>query len=311
MIKYTLFTALIIIGACQISKNDTSSRFRFVEDDNRLELYDADKPVLFYQKATKDNGESKFNHYIHPLYNLSGMAITEEFPNDHLHHRGLFWTWHQLYIDGRSIGSGWIMEDVLHYIRRIKTYSIGGNAHISLYVQWISTKTGSEEAFMDEHTLITIHPIQKGLRIIDFEINLKALLPGLSIGGSQDTIKGYGGFSLRIKMYDSMSFRSDKGPVEPQEGAIAAGPWMDFSTPGLSSPDKYGLAILCHPSVPNHPAPWILRRKGSMQNIVFPGWKRVNVSTDRNTKLRYRLVIHDGNASIEELEKQYEAYGTQ
>jgi AcrR family transcriptional regulator len=31
--------------------------------------------------------------YIHPLYGLDGEVMTEDFPVDHRHHRGVFWAW--------------------------------------------------------------------------------------------------------------------------------------------------------------------------------------------------------------------------
>ena len=70
--------------------------------------------------------------------------------------------------------------------------------------------------------------LEAGIRKIDFEITLKALVKGLQIGGSADQ-KGYGGFCVRMRLPDSLVFTSENGPVTPQELQIEAGPWMDFS----------------------------------------------------------------------------------
>jgi len=85
---------------------------------------------------------------------------------------------------------------------------------------------------------------------------------------------------------------------------------MDFSASFGRPGEGSGITLLCHPSTPNYPAPWILRQKSSMQNIVFPGQERVPLSISRPTILRYRLLIHRGNASnmdIPEYQSEYEA----
>jgi hypothetical protein len=82
---------------------------------------------------------------------------------------------------------------------------------------------------------------------------------------------------------------------------------MDISALHANSSEKSGVAILCHPSVPNFPAPWILRQRASMQNIVYPGRQPVNL--DKPVELRYRVVFHNGDAAsidLPALQAEYE-----
>ena len=37
--------------------------------------------------------------YIHPVYDLKGNILTDDFPGDHYHHRGLSWMWPKVFID--------------------------------------------------------------------------------------------------------------------------------------------------------------------------------------------------------------------
>jgi hypothetical protein len=134
---------------------------------------------------------------------------------------------------------------------------------------------------------------EKMSRIIDFEIRLRPLTDGVSIGGSDDE-KGYGGFCVRIKLPDDVVFTSFKGPVTPQNLQIEAGPWMNISGSLDHTGRRSGLAIVCDPQTPNYPAPWILRQKSSMQNIVYPGRQRVTLPVDSDLVLKYRLIIHSG-----------------
>jgi hypothetical protein len=93
----------------------------------------------------------------------------------------------------------------------------------------------------------------------------------------------------------ALTFTSKGGPVLSQINQINVGSWIDFSVHDVKQGEIDGITILCHPSTPNYPAPWILRSyEMSMQNVVFPGKDRVEISIDKATVLRYRLIIHKG-----------------
>ncbi len=84
-------------------------------------------------------------------------------------------------------------------------------------------------------------------------------------------------YAPALKLPDDLVFTSTDGRVTPDNLQIIAGPWMDFSGTFGAGGEQNGLAILCHPDTPNYPAPWILRQKTSMQNIVFPGRDRLAI----------------------------------
>lgn len=287
---------LVVLSFGCSAPDTTKSPFTVNESNQGIALLENDRPVFFYQRLPKASTENHvYNNYLHPLYDLNGDTITDEFPVDHPYHRGIFWAWHQLYIQDSSVGDGWIMEDITQDVVGIKTSMKREEAHLYAHVLWKSENVENGKPFIEEHTSITVHQQQPEFRSIDFEISLLALVPGVQLGGSDD-IKGYGGFCARIKLPKSLSFTSTNGSVVPQEGQVVAGAWMDFSHYDSAQQVEKGLAILCHPSTPNYPAPWILRQSGSMQNIVFPGSKRIELPMDKPTILRYRLIIHNGNA---------------
>lgn len=299
----------IIIISCGPSSNN-GSPFTFEEGEQGMELFENGNAVYFYQKDPKVISEGYIcNNYLHPLYSLEGDTLTEEAPPDHLHHRGIFWSWHQHYINGRSIGDGWMMDGISKEVVEWETKTDRNRASLHLKVLWSSSNFENGKAYMEEQTSIIVHPLKEGIRTIDFLISLRATVPGVSLGGSDDE-KGYGGLCARIKMPDDLIFTSTNGPVEPQTLQVVTGPWMDFSGSLASAGKRDGLAILCHPGTPNYPAPWILRQKSSMQNIVYPGREPVEISMDQPVKLRYRLILHAGNAgdiNIARLQSEYGA----
>ena len=289
--------------------SERKTPFSFKESEQGIELFEKGKPVFYYQRKPKSlTGKYVCNNYIHPLYTMDGDPLTEEFPADHPHHRGIFWAWHQVFVGDQNIGDSWEMKNISQEITGLHTEVLESAALLNLEVYWKSTAWKNGQPFIHEHTTILVHSTEEGARIIDFEISLKAMVPGVSIGGSDDE-KGYGGFSTRIKMPDDLAFTSVNGPVIPQELQIKAGPWMDFSGSFGSDSQKSGLTVLCHPTTPNYPAPWILRQKTSMQNCVFPGRQRIELPLNKPVVLRYRLVVHKGSAANIDISGMQAEYG--
>ena len=91
---FVLVFATTIILALSAACSEQDADFAFSKNDQGLELTENGKPVLFYQQAPKTlTGEYICSNYIHPLYNLDGEVLTEEFPPDHQYHRGIFLAW--------------------------------------------------------------------------------------------------------------------------------------------------------------------------------------------------------------------------
>ncbi len=286
----------------------SESPFSFTESSHGVELLENGQPVFFYQRTPIMYGENFLaNHYFHPVFNLDGDTLTELSPDDHPHHRGVFWAWPQHFVGEQRVGSSWAIKDFNFEVRDLKTIVNQDHATIELSVIWKSPEFGNNDPFLEEHTSVSVHRQKENIRTIDFEIALHPLVPDVSIGGSENE-KGYGGFCMRIKMPDDLVFTSVDGPVDPQTLQIEAGPWMDFSASFGKQEETSGITLLCHPSTPNYPAPWILRQKNSMQNIVFPGQERLILPVGKPTILRYRLVIHRGSASIADISQWHAEY---
>ena len=83
---------------------------------------EGDAKVLFYQAERKalPDGTAARSNYFHPLYDLDGNVVTEDFPKDHVHHRGIFWAWHQVLIDGKRVQDQWANRDSFWMVRDAK-----------------------------------------------------------------------------------------------------------------------------------------------------------------------------------------------
>jgi hypothetical protein len=286
---------------------------RIVEDDEGFLVTEAGRKVLFYQRTPRSlEGKYTRADYVHPLYGLDGQILTEDFPADHRHHRGIFWAWHQVYVGEKRLGDGWSLNNISWDVHNAKVFTVDAQSRaLQVRVFWKSplwTDARSEQKpFIEETTTITVHRAEGDIRKIDFEIRLLALEDGVRLAGARNK-KEYGGFSARIKLPDGMEFVGPAGPVEPILTPLPAAPWMDFSGDFDGNGSLSGLAILCHKSNPGYPERWILRRKRSMQNPVWPGREAFTLSRENPVTLRYRLTIHRGNVhavNLGQLQAEY------
>ena len=278
------------------------------EDADGIIIYEDKDTVLYYQLSTKSkDGIAPRANYIHPLYNLRGNIITEDFPADHLHHRGVFWAWHQVVVDGQPVMDTWDCSNISWRSRLVDQYqsTVDGSLNFTINSEWYTTEPNDAyEAYplLQEHSTVTIYPTNKGLRIIDIGIYLHAEVDNLSIGGSLDE-KGYGGFSARIKMPSDLHFISGDEKVQPKNNQVVAKRWMRFH--GSFDPDypPSGMVIIQHPNNPGSVNSWILRSSGSMQNAVFPGNSLYPIGRIEPTTLKYRIILYDGWLDEDEIEQ--------
>ncbi len=300
MQRTLLFIALLF------SSSFLFAQISMVIGDGGFLFKEGNDSICFYQRSTKSlDGKYSRCNYIHPLYGLDGAVLTEDFPEDHLHHRGIFWSWHQVFIDGQRIGDPWMLENFKQNVKNVQLEELReGDATFTTEVYWMSPlyKNG-KEAYLKEQAIIHFSRKEKNLRRIDFEIKLQALVEKLQIGGSEDE-KGYGGFSARLKLPEDVLFRCESNLVTPDINAVNVGSCVDISGSMGKNKSYTGVAILCDETNPGFPQNWILRKEKSMQNVVYPGSKPINLLIETPLVLKYSILIHDKEISKREIMKE-------
>jgi hypothetical protein len=92
----TLSFSAVLLCAGATSAADA---FRFTEiSDKSLGLFEGGRPVFVYNHGVMPPpagvpADRARSTYVHPIYGLDGEVLTDDFPKDHYHHRGLFWSW--------------------------------------------------------------------------------------------------------------------------------------------------------------------------------------------------------------------------
>ncbi len=156
-----VLTVLIAVTTLQRAVSE-EPRLSISFHDDGVSVFEGQTPVLSYQaKSRSYEGGWQRASYVHPLYNLRGEVITEDFPEDHRHHRGIFWAWHQVWVGDQR----WAMPG------RVRIFSGMCNrsppTHQAMRFPSLPSRTGSRPdssdtrhepiAVVEEQTRIVVH----------------------------------------------------------------------------------------------------------------------------------------------------------
>src|SRR5687767_4804941 len=200
---------LLFFSCCILLNIETQAQpFTTKKSDQGIEIFEDSKPVLFYQVSPKSiNGKYERAGYVHPLYDLNGKILTDDMPDDHPFHRGIFWAWHQIILNDKNIADGWTSENISFKPVTSKVKRKRKCLTLQSEMLWNAQLNSILTPIVRETTKITVFKSTPQYRVIDFNIHLFALADNLKIGGSDD-VKGYGGFCLRLKLPKDISFVS-------------------------------------------------------------------------------------------------------
>lgn len=298
-IAFGIFVFSVFVSTAQVQMKKNANGLLFIENGDSI--------LLYRNNQESKDGKYTRTNYIHPLWAPDGTVLTEDFPADHLHHRGIFWAWHQIVVDGKNICDGWELKDFNQKINDLQFRPLkDGSAELKTEVSWespnLKNESGQVVPLIQEKTEIVIHPATKNYRRIDFKISLLALVENLSIGGSAD-VKGYSGFSVRVKLPSDVLFRGQGGIVNPLNTAVASPGYIDVAGGMLREGKTGGVVIVDSPENPDYPQFWILRAKNSMQNAAWPGNRLVPVSNKEPLVLKYSLLVYVGEMKSKTIEE--------
>ncbi len=299
----SMFVLILLIG---LAWTYVSAQTAIVEDVEKgtLTVKDGKIEVLTYrfgdQLKEGIDPEQTRSCYIHPLYSLDGQSLTDDFPTDHLHHHGLFWTWPVIKTRGQETQT-WHPANLRQYfLRWLKREVHDNSATLGVENVW---KLDGQEIVAKEIVILNIHPVVDEGRVIDLELKIEAVGGPLTLQGTPDQNKGYGGLSLRgAPMFKGLAVSTDQGEFEGEPNNLALR-WADLTT------DEMGVAIFVSPGHPDFPPSWILRNSyAGFLNVSWPGLKPFTLQPGKPVTLRYRLYIYRGDVAEGYVQRAYERY---
>ena len=271
-----------------------------------LTVMDKGIPVLDYRygdqlPAGLDPKQAR-SCYIHPLYSLDGEPLTADFPADHLHHHGLFWTWPAVVVRGAATQTWHPAEPSLrqHFVKWVKREVTGAGARLVVENRW---KLGEAEDVAEETVSLFIHRASGLGRAIDVEVVIRPVGGPLELRGASEDNKGYGGLCFRgAPLLKDAVMTTDEGVLEADSTGRPFR-WADLSTPSL------GVAIFVPADHPGYPLTWLVRNSyAGVINPCWPGLAGAVLAPDVPVSLRYRVYVHRGDAAAGRVKEAFEAY---
>jgi len=235
----------------------------------QLELRENGKPVLVYNYGPQLKPGAPEDRrrccYIYPLYTPSGVSMLDDFPQDHLHHRGLFWAWPVVEVGGKTYDEWMNMTVKDTELGPARTAITGRDATLEARGAWV---IGSNPV-VQEHVRLTVSRSQGTSRELEVELTLQATDSPVTLRGSREAAKSYGGFSARFAAREGTILRAD-GETLSKDEDLTPRRWAELE--GIYGGRKAVLRITPDPRDAGAPYQWCLRNYGFV-GACFPGKK--------------------------------------
>jgi len=300
--------------------NEVGMMVRYDQNKQRMDIRDGEMPVLRYNYGTvpmpklikerfqqgrypsppHDPAGLDRGDYVHPLYGPNGEVLTNDYPVDHPHHRGIYWAWPEVYYKGEkrdihAVYGVWARpEKVLRLI----------NGSVFALIEVENTwKWKDKEPIVKEEVEIRAYKNIEGRRFVDFEFRFTGLADDVLIARRGQ--RNYGGVNLRMATGKDLKI---KFFTDPPESDVRRA-WADMvnTVPGGKGPT--GVAVLQRVTNPHYPGDWVEYPHIFWYQPTFPckGCK-YHLEKNKTLVLNYRLWIRPGAAGDEVLADLWAAY---
>jgi hypothetical protein len=300
--RHVVAALLLLFGSTGLGAR---AEFRFREvNPNSLGLWEDDRPVLVYNQGVvlregvpADRARSS---YVHPLYGLDGEVLTDDFPADHHHHRGLFWAWPHVRVDGKAYDL-WMLRGIRHgFVRWLARESGADTAVLAVENGWY---VGNDKV-MEEQVRLTVHRSEGDQRAIDLDCTWVPVGRPVTLAGAEG--KSYGGLTLRFAPGTNTVITTALGN-STNDLYMTRLPWADLSLRLAGRSGASGAAVFIAPDHPDFPPTWLTRHYG----VLCLGWPGVDGQTfpaGVPIRCRYRVLVHRGGPSQQQLADAFERY---
>jgi L-alanine-DL-glutamate epimerase-like enolase superfamily enzyme len=258
--------------------------FAFEEADGRLTVKEGGKPVLAYnfgmQLANGAPEQYRRSCYVHPVWAPNGALVTDDFPKDHYHHRGIGWMWPRIEVNG-EMHSTWEPRGRMRqeFARWIQREAGPGSARIEVENVWKL----DGKSVVREIVRIAVSPRHR----FDLALTFEALDGPITIAGTQDQGKGYGGLGCRFAPRKNTAIRTDKG-AEAKDTDMVQHPWAELEADYAGGGAR--LRIDDYATNPGYPNGWCLRAYGFL-GVNYPGLKAHVLEPGKPLELKYGVTV--------------------
>jgi len=283
---------------------------RIEGDGHYYEVAEGQRPVLRYNfgpvpvpagtPAHFAPGESyERGDYLSPLYGPAGEVLTEDYPQDHPHHRGVWWSW-PVTRWREEVFDLWAVVGV--HARPVAMRRAEAGSVLAVLEPESVWKWRDQDPIVREEVVIRTFRQTSHGRAVDVEVRLTALVDGVAIGGRPHA--GYGGFSLRAAPCQErqITLHTDPATATPRKA------WLDYAGVFAGGQGMSGVTIFEHPDNPDYPNPQHQYPDCNCVMPAYPADREVPLPKGETLALKHRLWLHPGGADEPQLADVWSAY---
>ncbi|MCG2462425.1 PmoA family protein [Flavobacteriaceae bacterium F89] len=313
----------LALCACNVPKE---SRVTMEKLDGDLMMILKGKPVLSYRYKMHfppvgvDSIYGK-SGYIHPLLSLNGDTLTRINPPDHFHHYGIWGPWTHTQIDGQRVdfwnlgeGQGTVLFKEFKDLDSEPDFA--SFTAIQEHIDFISEK--GHRVAMNENLKVTVRDLERPDRyMVDYSSTFNTPLEN---GILLEAYRYGGGIGMRFTERwnrDNCKVLTSGGKDRASADGTDAR-WCIVSGASADGTGTEGILFMSHPENRAHPEPmrvWPLDANGGRGDMFFEfcpirhqEWK---IEPNKDYRLRYRMVVFDGELTSKEAEAYWQAFAHQ
>jgi hypothetical protein len=269
------FVLRVAVSFALLAGTAFGASFTWKLEPGRRVLFEGGRPVFAYnegmQLAPGVPEDRRRCCYVHPLYAPNGVVVTDDFPADHYHHRGLFWAWPVVSV-GKETYDLWLMKGIRQESVAVRTE--GGV--LTAENRWIA----GGKAVVREHVRLEALPASGGSRELRVELRLEAVDEPVVLEGSHDAGKSYGGVNVRFAPREGTVIRADGALVAKDEDLVPH-TWAELEA------SYGGKRAALRITSEQGPQQWCLRHYGFV-GAAYPGrGGKVTIGRGKSVELRY------------------------
>jgi len=302
----TILPRGITAGEWTLTPAHSASPFTLQEaEGGQLKIFERGRPVLTYNFDMQwvPTAPERYRRacYLHPVYDLVGRILTDDFPADHFHHRGISWMWPKVFVNGERY-------DLWHIYGANNEFA---GIH-QVFEEWLFKETGpvcatigvknkwvldDQRKVMDEWLFLRVFRSSEQAQAIDIALSWRAV-ETIMLEGQDE--KGYGGFNFRFAPREETIITTPAG-IETEDSNLKPFAWADQAAKFGGGSTFSGAAIFQHAANPGFPAGWCLRHYGFL-GVTWPGVVPFKLAPHQQLTLRFRVWIHKEDATTAQVE---------
>jgi hypothetical protein len=314
-----LASGIVVVwaGSLAFSADTVIPSVRAIQDtaSGQIDVIEAGRPVLRYNYQTVKPPEGiadrlqpdnrKYTQprsdYIHPLFGLDGETLTADWPEEHPHHRGIYWAWPEVDYRGNRGDLHALQNVFARPTGHIELRNLDNRAEIEAENVW---KWEDKITIVHETSVIRVWRSSDDGRFIDLTLRFEAIEDDVTIARRGQTL--YGGLNIRLAPVTKLEIspHTDPDSASPRRAwAEAGGIWRGA---GASA----ALAVFQNIRNPEYPGQWIEYPELPWFQPTFPtAMTRYELKKGKPLELQYRLWIRrGGKPSDESYERHWQNY---